>query len=230
MPEFQLNFNYESEYGSPPPTATGTVNNWPYFIVPASMLPTMTSDEATFLGWSYNGGIVSAGDTITLGDGTPTFVAVWQKPTTYVIVEKDDLITLADIVRSSTGETGKFNATELISEAGSVIENGGSGGATEASYDCEVDFNVLGGIAYSFDAYDSSASAPMYGFTFPFSLGQFRESYNNTLFKRKSLFYFTSSATYNVETTGDIEIIEEGGANFPIVLKINGNGTIIFTT
>lgn len=131
------------------------------------------------------------------------------------------------------------NLDNTISELQEVLEmvnelpEAGSGDIVEAPYDCEVDFNIIANVAYTFDAYDSSASAPVYGITFPFGGVQFRETYNNTLFKRGSLFYLGGSQSglivSNVETTGDIEIIDEGDNYIPVVLKINGNGTITFT-
>ena len=72
-----LIINYVSEIGTAP-TAKRISSSTPVFTLTSTTLPEMTVDGYAFYGWSYNGAILSVGDTITEATEI-TVTAVWGR-------------------------------------------------------------------------------------------------------------------------------------------------------
>lgn len=72
-----LIINYVSEIGTAP-TAKRISSSTSTFTLTSTALPEMTADGYTFYGWSYNGAILSVGDTITEATEI-TVIAIWGR-------------------------------------------------------------------------------------------------------------------------------------------------------
>ena len=73
-----LTINYVSEIGTAP-TAKRISSPTTTFPLASTTLPEMTADGYAFYGWSYNGAILSVGDTITTEATEITVTAVWGR-------------------------------------------------------------------------------------------------------------------------------------------------------
>ena len=73
-----LTINYVSEIGTAP-TAKRLSSTTATFTLTSAVLPEMSADGYAFYGWSYNGAILSVGDTITTEATEITVTAVWGR-------------------------------------------------------------------------------------------------------------------------------------------------------
>lgn len=99
------------------------------YTITTNDIPTLEADGYVFGGWEYNGSVLAAGNVIYVPseNATLTFSAVWQKePTTYVLVDKSDLVAMADSVREATGSEEKFDVGGLVGAINNKLSNGGS--------------------------------------------------------------------------------------------------------
>ena len=87
-------------------------------------LPTLSSDGSIFRGWSYEGAIVSIYDTILISSNNATVIltAAWEE--ILVVVDKSQLINIANSVRSLTNTTETMKLTDIPE----LLESGEIGG------------------------------------------------------------------------------------------------------
>lgn len=225
--EYIVKINYETQYGEAPSQFIYANGN---YTVTANEIPTLEYEGYMFTGWYCNDELIQVGQVLTApsGGGTSvyTFTAVWQKQTVYVLMNKDDLTAMADKIREKTGSTETINTASICSKASGIIDCVDA--STIPVYDCVIEGSLAPNVNYVFDAMLNDQIT--YGALFPATI---TGGLSLMKFRRGSLFYAEGAYSFpysEVSVTGDIEIIQTGKVNVPVVLKINGNGTIVIAT
>lgn len=122
-------------------------------------------------------------------------------------------------------QTNNTNLQSLIDKANALPDAGsGEGTGTETEYDCEISFNALSDVVYSFDALRDGTLT--YGTFMPIDAGSLSLIVNKgTIFHACKIDY---SAFASVATSGDIELLVNE-KYIGAALRVNGSGTITFT-
>jgi len=114
-----LTINYETEYCEAPSSVSHSGGG--DVTLSASDLPEIEADGHQFVGWSYNGEIISEGYELYVdSDMTITLVGVWEEKQIYVISDYMELKEIADQLRALTDKTEDMSLSEMAAEAGSA--------------------------------------------------------------------------------------------------------------